>query len=267
MTDPYQIRALPLAQILEPSHRLRESIDASKLGELADDIAANGLHQAIGVRGPLDEDTYEIVYGHRRYLAHKLLNRATIEARVYPRELDPLLASVAENEQREQLTPYEQALVVRRFRERGEPNAAIARFLRRSDMWVRDRLELLSWPAELQEAVHQGTLNLSVARALAEIDHADYRASLIEEATRTGATARIVEVWRAHYVADRDRIVGNHLAVAEIAQRREQWKIMVPCDLCHEDQDYQRTRALRVCEECLAELDRLIAQAVAAATG
>jgi ParB family chromosome partitioning protein len=267
MTE-YPIRMVPLTEIAEPSHRLRESIDASKLGDLADDIAANGLHQAIGLRPRSPEPGYEIIFGHRRFLAHQLLGRSEIAGKIYPADVDVLQAAVAENEQREQLTPYEQALIVQRYVDRGEPLAAIARYLRRSDSWVRDRLELLTWPAELREAVHAGTLGLAVARALADVDHAEYRASLLDEATRTGATARVVEVWRAHYLADRERITVNHMAVEEIAGRREAWKLVVPCDLCAEDKDYPSTRALRICTECHTAILALVeAEAARAGAG
>jgi ParB/RepB/Spo0J family partition protein len=239
---------------------LRVSIDANKLGELADDIAANGLHQAIGLHGPDPEGLYTIIYGHRRFLAYQLLQRAAIEAKLYPADVDILQAAVAENEQREQLTPYEQALIVERYTARGEPRPAIARYLRRSETWVRDRQAILTWPTALQESVHRGDLPLAVAQALADIDNPDYLTSLIDEATRTGASARVVDVWRAHYLADRERIITNRLTVADIAERRDQWKIVVACDLCREDQDYQHTRSMRICTPCQDALTALIEQ-------
>jgi len=257
----YPVHPLAMILIREPRHRLRESIDANRLGELADDIAANGLHQAIGVHGPDADGIYEIVYGHRRFLAHQLLGRKEIDAKLYPSSVDALQAAVAENEQREQLTPYEQALIVQRYLARGEPRAAISRHLRRSESWVRDREALLAWPVTLQEAVHRGDIALTVARALADVDNHDYLQSLIEEATRTGAASRVVEVWRAHYLADRDRIIQNHMTIEDIASRREAWKIVIPCDLCHDDKDYGDTRSMRMCNDCLEAVLALVAQA------
>jgi len=245
---------LPLRQILEPSHRLRENIDAEKLGELADSIAAEGLHQPVGVRGPTESGQYEIIYGHRRFLAHELLRRETIAAKIYPVGYDPLLAAVSENLQRENLSPLEEAHAVQQFVDRGEPDAAIARLFRRSAPWVAARRALLAYPEDVRGAVGAGTLKLGVAAALADIDHAEYRRSLIAEALRTGATAGTAEIWRQHYLVDRERIVSNALVVEEIASRREAWKIMVPCDLCDENKEYQDTRTVRVCVACRNEL-------------
>ncbi len=252
---------LDLGAILEPSHRLRESIDVERLGELADSMAAEGLHQPIGVRGPLPGTTFEIVWGHRRYLAARLLRWPQIEAKVFTPDYDPLLASVSENLQRADLTPMDEARAVARFVDRGEPDAAIARLFRRSAAWVRQRRQLLTLPLDLQEGIQAGTLALSVATVLADIDHDRYRAELLSEAQRSGATSTVVEVWRAHYLADRDRIISNTLTVEEIAERRETWRIVVSCDACHRDTDYAATRGLRLCLPCHADLTAAVAEA------
>lgn len=254
-----------MALIREPSHRLRESIDTERLGALADSLAAEGLHQPIGVRRLADGDGFEIVWGHRRFLAAQLLHWPAIEAKVHDADFDPLLAAVTENNNREDLTPMDDARALARFVERGEPLAAIARLMRRSPVWVSTRLELLSLPADLQDAIHDRELPLAVARALADVDHAPYRTKLIAEAKRAGATARTVEVWAAHYRAERELIVANGLMVEEIASRRDAWKIMIACELCHEDKEYPATRTLRACLECMAELGRMIDERAAAA--
>jgi ParB/RepB/Spo0J family partition protein len=249
-----------MSQILEPTHRLRESIDAQKLGELADSIAAEGLHQPIGIRGPLDAGQYEIIFGHRRYLANRLLGNSTIAAHIYPADYDPLLAAISENLQREDMTPLEEARAVARFVERGEPDSAIARLFRRSASWVRARRDLLNMPDNVQHAVQTGRLTLGVAAQLADVDHAGYRQQLIEEAHRTGATALTAAHWRQHYLTDRDRIIGNNLVIEEILSRREAWKIVIPCDLCDTDKDYQDTRSIRVCLNCRNELAQVKAE-------
>jgi len=265
LTAATDYQPVPLHLIREPDHRLRESIEPGPLGELADSMAAEGLHQPVGVRGPFADGTYEICYGHRRLLAAQLLKWPTITARIFPWTFDPLLAAVSENLQRENLTPVEEAHAIERFVQRGEPDAAIARMFRRSPVWVRVRRDLLAMPNDVQDAVQAGTLKLGVAAALADIDHEAYRRSLIAEAARTGATAATAELWRQHFLADRDRIIGNNLMVEEIMGRRETWKIVVPCDLCRKDHEYQDTRSMRLCLGCLAALQAARAEVAAEA--
>lgn len=226
-------------------------------------MAAEGLHQPVGVRGPFQDGSYEIVYGHRRLLAAQLLTWPVIPAMIHPPDFDPLLAAVSENLQRADMTPVEEAHAIARFVERGEPDAAIARLFRRSAAWVNARRALLTMPPDLQDAVHTNQLKLGVAVALADVDHQDYRKSLIAEAIRTGATAQTAELWRQHFLTDRERIVSNHLMVEEIMTRREAWKIVVPCDLCDTDHDYQDTRSIRVCVPCRNQLATVKAEVAA----
>jgi len=228
-------------------------------------MAAEGLHQPVGLRGPAADATYEIIFGHRRLLAAQLLRWSSIPARVYALAYDPLLAAVSENLQRENLTPVEEAKAIARFVDRGEPDAAIARLFRRTAGWVKARRELLAMPSDVQDAVQAGTLKLGVTAALADVDHEAYRRSLIAEAGRTGATTATAELWRQHFLADRQRIIGNDLVIEDILSRREAWKIMVPCELCGADKEYPETRSVRVCQECFAQLGAAVAEAEAEA--
>jgi ParB family chromosome partitioning protein len=257
--------AVALRHIRPPSHQLREAIDREALGVLADSLAAEGLHQPIGLRGPLPDGAWEIIFGHRRFLAAQLLRWPTIPARLYPLDTDAELVAVTENLQRADMTPLEEARAIARFIERGESDAAIARLFRRSPTWVSHRRALLEMPEDLQRVVHEGVVKLGVAAALCDIDFAPYRAQLIQEAQRTGATVQTAELWRQHFLADKARIIGNTLTVEEIAERREAWKIVVACDLCRTDHDYQATRALRVCLGCMKELARAVHEAEAEA--
>jgi len=254
-----------LGLIDEPGHRLRDAIAPESLGELADSMAAEGLHQPLGVRGPNSAGRYEVVWGHRRLLAARLLCWPDVPARVFPAAYDPLLAAVSENLQRTDLNPLEEARAVAAFQERGKPLAEIQRLFRRSMPWVQSRIDLLHFPPDVQAAVGAGRLTLAVARELATIDHDTYRGQLVAEAERTGATSRTAEVWTAHYRADRDRIIANTITVEDVIARREAWKIYVACELCEEDTPYEETRGLRACRPCLAAVAELVQRAAAEA--
>lgn len=249
-----EYQSVGLGLILEPSHKLRDTIDPERLGELADSIAAEGLHQPIGLRGPNPDGLYEIIWGHRRYLATKLLQHDTISARLFPWATDPLLASISENMQRVDLDPIEEAKAVRKLLDQGRAICEIARMFRRSQAWVSMRLELLGFWPDILDAIQRHGLKLSVAQAIQDVDHQEYRAELLREALRTGASAATAAVWRQHYLADRERIVSNHLVIEEIKSRREAWVIYVPCEACGVDTDYRETESWRFCIRCGGEL-------------
>jgi ParB family chromosome partitioning protein len=250
-----------LDQIQPPAHRLRESISEERLGELADSMAAEGLHQPIGLRGPLLTGNYEVVWGDRRTLAARRLQWDAIEAKIFPPEYDPVVAAITENLQREELTPLEEGAAIAQLVARGHSLAAIARLMRRSAGWVSARSALLTLPPDLQAAVRTGRLGLGVIEALREIDHAEYRASLVDEAERTGASRNVVDIWVSHYKADRERIVSNHLMVTEIVQRRTAYVVYVACDACTVETDYTKTVSRRFCNGCAEQLDGALSEA------
>jgi ParB family chromosome partitioning protein len=256
-----EYQSIPMAKIDEPPHQLRGAIDPERLGELADSMAAEGLHQPIGLRTLEKENRYEIIWGHRRFLAARLLQWQFIQARTFPEDFDPLLAAISENLQRVDLNPVEEARAVRKLLEQGRAMAEVARVFRRSHAWVATRLEILGFHEDIIEAIQSNALKLSVAQALQDIDHAGYRAELIREALRTGATGTTAELWRQHYIADRDRIISNNMVLEEVLARREAWVIYVPCQGCHNNVDYRETEAWRFCVPCSRELRTQLDQA------
>jgi len=252
---------VPLEKLRPPDNAHRLEIDPDELHRLADSMAANGLHQAAAARGPLPDGTFEIIWGHRRFLAARLLRWPALHCRLYPRDTDPEWARLDENNVRADLSPLEEARQVQLVRSKCGSDSATARYFRRSLAWVGARLELLTWPDDLQSAVHAGSLSLAVARELAAVDDTSYRHNLIEEAQRAGATAHVVAVWKQHWIAEGPRLKANHTTVEEIMARREAWKYYVPCGTCGEDTDFTRTVALRMCAECARTVLQMIDQA------
>lgn len=260
MRDQAPTDQLPLDSIDPPARAHREAMDPQELGALADSMSASGLHQPIGVRGPDENGRFEIVWGHRRWAAAQMLRWPTIEAKVYPRDYDPLVARTEENGLREQLNPREEARIVEEFQAAGHSLHGTARLMRKSADWVAGRLEILSWPADLQDSLAAGHLTLGVARELAHIEHQGYRQELAREAARTGATAKTAALWRAHYEADRERITANRMSVEMILERRESFYLECDCQSCRRRVDTRATVLLRICNDCSNELARAQAQ-------
>lgn len=254
MQSAFPFVEVELDKIRPPSDQHRESINPERLGALADSIAAEGLHQPVGARGPMPDGTFEIVWGHRRYLAVRSLRWLTIPCRIFPADYDPLLARGSENLQREQLNPVEEAHVVRLYQERGVARAEIARLCRRSVGWVDQRARLLNLPADVLDAIREHGMSLAVAEQLADIDHEPYRRSLLYEAVQHGATASVAALWRQHYLSDRDRIVTNTIKVDQLIADREKYRLLYPCDWCGDAVAYEATRTVRLCVPCDGQL-------------
>jgi ParB/RepB/Spo0J family partition protein len=243
-----------LARIDPPKTAARESIDPDKLADLADDMLSNGLLQRVGLIGPDPAGRYEVNWGDRRTRAARQLGWRTIAARVAPHGTNPAAMRAAENNVREPLNPREEARQVKELLDAGMPLPNIRRTLRRSEAWIEQRLALLGWPEDVQQAVAEGRLPLAVARQLVKIDNELYRADLTREAVRTGATERTAIVWAAAYEADRARIDVNSATVQELIERRDSFQVVTACEACDDRVDIRTTRLIRICGSCSAEL-------------
>lgn len=103
---------LPVDEIFPNPRQPRRSMDPQALQELAESIALRGLLQPIMVR-PREGGGYEIIYGERRWRAHKMMGRSTIPALI--RNTDDLSSRVdalIENLQRENLNPVDEVYAI-----------------------------------------------------------------------------------------------------------------------------------------------------------
>jgi ParB/RepB/Spo0J family partition protein len=258
---------VPLPLVNEPQNPSRETLDVERIGALADDIAANGLLQRPGVTGPDDRGHYTIAYGHRRLLAIRSLNWNLLPVKCWPHGTDPRQLRVSENNIRENLTALEEAREVVGMLNQGLPVSSVARLFRRSTSWVGQRRDLLALPPDVQDAIQLDGLPLGVAVVLGDVDHAEYRKSLLAEAKRVGASLATAELWRQHYLTDPARTAGNFQTVQQLLEARDTWKVMVPCEACRQDVDLQTTVTLRLDRECLAAIMALIEREAEHAAG
>lgn len=79
------------------------------MAELLEDISENGLKEAIIVR-PAQENSYEIISGHRRVYVYRLLHRSTIACKIREMDDDTAIAEIySSNLKRSSILPSEKA--------------------------------------------------------------------------------------------------------------------------------------------------------------
>lgn len=212
----------------------RESIDTKSeaFRGLVASVKASGVIQPILLRNVNGNGTYELIAGERRYRAAKAAKLKTVPAVV--RKADDLEAGtlqLAENVWREDLTPFEEALQLKRQVDAGISTGDLAKQLGKtrrhvqrrmsisnlSDPWkaaLRDeKFNIKDWPAMLLERVAKLPDHVQNA-LLTEIDQDG-----IQGADESGdAGPRSTD--HVPTVADLDRIVGG--ITREL--RRAQWK-------------------------------------------
>lgn len=111
--------------------------------ELAESIEANGLINPIMVK-PIGGGMYEVVAGHRRFEAVKRIGLSHIECTITEEtgEKDLMLAQIAENIQRKNMSALELVACFEDMKERyGMTQAQIAHCFHKSAVWVTNQYQ------------------------------------------------------------------------------------------------------------------------------
>ena len=247
-------RLIKLDEIDQPKKVIREKIDLERIEELATSIKELGLINDINLKKV--GERYEIVAGHRRYLAHEKLGlkeiRATIEERT---EEETEEIKIAENIMREDLNPIELANVLLYMQNKLKtPVPRIAKRLGKTVRWVEQKTKLLKLPPELIQALRDRLINEKVAKELENIDEEIERKRLLTYAIANGATWIVVNEWVRNYMINRgmqEQIVNEEMRQAEIQQRTV---VKVKCMLCGEEAEITEMRYEPCHRECYYEL-------------
>jgi len=182
-------------QLIDPNpYQARR--DFTDLDELADVIRAQGFTSRLRVRPhPTKEDRFQLIYGERRLRAAALagLTRVPVEI-VEHSDLEMVEIGLAENIQRRDLTPLEEARALRAVMDAHRySQVQMAKRLGKSAGYVQNRLDLLRAPEDVQEMVAARPDTLGAARTLARIKDDTKREQLVAEVmdgSLTGEQAR-----------------------------------------------------------------------------
>ncbi|MGH9447308.1 MAG: ParB/RepB/Spo0J family partition protein, partial [Terriglobia bacterium] len=194
------LQKIDLANIVDPLAPVRAQIDPASLQELADSIRELGLIQPIVVR-PAGEK-FEVVAGHRRLMACRMLDLPAVECLVRENagEADVTAERLHENLIRKDMTPVEEAVVYAELFEKYGDLERVAAMAHRSLAVVERRLALLAGDAAIRDALHAGEISSGVAEELNRVKDKTTRAFLLRFAVAEGATVNKVSAWRRQYV-------------------------------------------------------------------
>ncbi|MGW1157737.1 ParB/RepB/Spo0J family partition protein [Streptomyces sp. NPDC002519] len=174
------ITTLPIDQIHRNERQPREYFEPNALQELADSIKRFGLMQPIEVRKDGDA-SYEIVAGERRWRAHQIAELTEIKCIITAddlTEMERFKRSVAENINRADMTPMEEAKAFRRIldEQKGAEAKDVAKEFGKSSQYVMLRLALLDLTEEVQKHVNSGAIGTQAAVQIAALTPGNQRA-------------------------------------------------------------------------------------------
>lgn len=245
-----RFQSLALELLDEPRVQLRERPADDEIGELARSIEAVGQLQPIGVVQV--EGRFQVVYGHRRLLACRWLGRTPVDCIVLTAdEAETVQAAAAENLMRRDLTPVEESRALRTLCDvQGRSVEQAARAVGRSVGWVRQRLEMLRWPAALLEHIERGELNVAVASELVRVDDEKTRAHYTRCAVDSGTTAGQVRQWRLDWEAAQVPSPGTATPNRPTVDVGGVRVPVVICECCTGTHPVTESRLMRICSVC-----------------
>lgn len=188
-----QLVRLPLSSLERGRHQPRSQFDETKLQELADSIAAQGVVQPIVVRrvGP---EKYEIVAGERRWRAAAMAGLIEIPAVIRPIDDRTAMAvALVENIQRADLNPVEEGIALRRLIDECQlTHELVAKTVGKSRASVTNLLRVLELPDDVQTLIREGGISLGHAKVLLSADEAA-RSDLARRVAEGGLSVRELE--------------------------------------------------------------------------
>ncbi|HHW79550.1 MAG TPA: ParB/RepB/Spo0J family partition protein [Acholeplasmataceae bacterium] len=168
--DGEVILEVPLDKIIANPFQPRRIFEQEKIDELAESIKQHGVFQPIIVK-KLKDNSYMIVSGERRFRASKSVGLESIPAIIRNYTEDKVAEiALAENLQREDLTPIEEAeayqVVMNKL---GITQGELAEKVGKSRSHVTNMLGLLKLPKEVQDLLLNKKLSMGNARSLSKL--------------------------------------------------------------------------------------------------
>ena len=166
---PGSVTEIPIHHIHRFEAQPRARFTPEEMEALTESIRANGVLQPILVRAhPFNADHFELIAGERRWQAAQRAGLHAIPALIrHMTDVEQLEAAIAENVQRESLTPMEEAYGYHTLVERyGRTQTEVAQAMGKSRPHVANAIRLLSLPPEVQGMVSESELSAGHARAL-----------------------------------------------------------------------------------------------------
>lgn len=188
------ISEIALSQIEPNPEQPRRAFDEESMEELTASIKSIGVIQPITLR-KLNDDSYQIIAGERRYRASQMAGLKSIPAYIkIVEEEDVMEMALIENIQREDLNSIEIALAYQNLIDSlSLTQEQLSERVGKKRTTVTNYLRLLKLPAEVQMGVKDKKIDMGHARALVTLNDPVSQLSVYNLILKDGLSVRNVE--------------------------------------------------------------------------
>ena len=248
---------LKIDKLAPPKMDIRKVMDEEKFIELMDSIRRLGILNPLIVR-PLEDGRYEIIAGHRRYLAAKALGLEEVPCiiRAYG-DLDTIIARIHENVIREDMNPADIAELVRRLRDESAYSyQEIGEFFGKGESWARTYYLIGGADPEILEALREGHITPSHAATLMEHPDREKRLYYLHILKESGGSVKALKMWIKQDMGLQESIRETQ-PVAKISDEKPYLRdIRGRCAVCWEEEVLDRMYRVQMCPECFSAFMR-----------
>lgn len=188
------INEIELDKIIANPNQPRREFDTDSLRELADSIREIGIIQPITLR-KMDDDTYQLIAGERRWRASRMAGLHTIPAYIRTADDENVMEmALIENIQREDLNSVEIALAYQHLMEQYNlTQEKLSERIGKNRTTITNYLRLLRLPAPIQMALQNKEIDMGHARALLALDNPTLQIKVYQEIIKESLSVRKVE--------------------------------------------------------------------------
>lgn len=227
-----EFKEIPLHKINDPKFDARFDYSPESVEDLVDSIRRVGIIEPLVVRKEGKE--FSLIAGRRRRTAADILQLATVPCLIVEStEEEADLLTLHENLYRKDFGPIEEATFYRHLiKDYGWTEKQISERTGKSVGTVSERLKILTYPEDIQEALKAEVIKNNVAKILAQITDNSDRNRYLGMAIKGGATAGTVELWKNDWMREAERRRGEYQpptppATVEVGEGEERY-----CFLC-----------------------------------
>lgn len=244
------IEHIPLDKIIDPERPLRSNLTPESVDDLVFSIKEVGIIQPLTVCR--SGDLYEIVAGHRRFLAAQVCQLTDVPCILIDTEgIDKEVLKMHENIGRQDINPIDWAVQLDYLKSQYKlTNIKLAEMTGFSESWVSEHLEIMNYPEEILVAIKNGVLAFSSARELAKIKDKNKRDVYVESAIKNGVTPRLANQWKL----EANRPAPNYTTETELPNNTPDSNTLAydepVCPVCNESIPLEEIITLQVHIKC-----------------
>jgi len=253
----YKVEEVEVERIQVGNYASREDYDDEGLPELVASIGRLGVLNPLVCRR--EGDSIVLVAGHRRITAAKRAGLLRVPVRI-SEDSEAVASEIAfaENLFRKDLSAIElAAAIVDTLESNAMTPEQLCKALRRSPQWLKQQIEILKWPVDVQQAVHEGVLSVAAAQNLAEVHEDRYRAFLLGHARQSGATARLTASWLAAWQGSMPQEQAIEQPPAEGNSIQAPMVPQAPCLCCKTVKRTDELCHVPLCQHCINKVSMM----------